>query len=72
MVKSGLEFVILKFNEPLWSGQFSLSGQIFLHWEAATLKGLAEFQNPFSVKNVDFKIRDFTPLIKLVLGGLVY
>jgi hypothetical protein len=32
----------------------------------------AEFQNPFSVKNVDFKIRDFTPLIKIVLGGLVY
>ena len=26
-------------------GQFSLSGQIFLHWAAATLKGLVEFQN---------------------------
>jgi hypothetical protein len=26
-------------------GQFSLSGQIFLHWAAATLKGLSEFQN---------------------------
>ena len=25
-------------------GQFSLSGQLFLHW-AATLKGLVEFQN---------------------------
>ena len=25
-------------------GQFSLSGQIFLHWAAATLKGLGEFQ----------------------------
>jgi hypothetical protein len=24
---------------------FSLSGQIFLHWAAATLKGLVEFQN---------------------------
>ena len=24
-------------------GQFSLSGQIFLHWAAATLKGLGEF-----------------------------
>ena len=23
----------------------SLSGQIFLHWAAATLKGLGEFQN---------------------------
>ena len=26
-------------------GQFSLSGQIFLHWAAATLKGLGELQN---------------------------
>ena len=26
-------------------GQFSLSGQLFLHWAAATLKGLVEFQN---------------------------
>ena len=26
-------------------GQFSLSGQIFLHWAAATLKGLVGFQN---------------------------
>ena len=26
-------------------GQFSHSGQIFVHWAAGTLKGLAEFQN---------------------------
>ena len=26
-------------------GQFCLSWQIFLHWAAATLKGLGEFQN---------------------------
>ena len=26
-------------------GQFSYSGQIFLHWAAATLKGLGEFHN---------------------------
>ena len=26
-------------------GQFSHSGQIFLHWAAATLKGLGECQN---------------------------
>ena len=26
-------------------GQFSLSRQFFLHWAAATLKGLVEFQN---------------------------
>ena len=38
MVKSGLE---IPANLP---GQFSLSGQIFLHWAAATLKGLGEFQ----------------------------
>ena len=31
-------------NQP---GQFSLSGQIFLHWAAATLKGHVEFQNNF-------------------------
>ena len=28
-------------------GQFSQSGQIFLHWAAATLKGLGQFQNKF-------------------------
>jgi hypothetical protein len=27
------------------SGQFSLFGQIFLHWAAVTLKELVEFQN---------------------------
>ena len=51
MVKSGLEFSYFEIprapseipaNLP---GQFSLSGQIFLHWAAATLKRLAEFQN---------------------------
>ena len=26
-------------------GQFSLSGQVFLHWAAVTLKGIGEFQN---------------------------
>jgi hypothetical protein len=26
-------------------GQFSLFGQIFLHWAAATLKGLGEFHD---------------------------
>jgi hypothetical protein len=50
MVKSGLEF-ILKFTEPLQRyllklpGQFGHSGQIFVHWAAAPLKGLGEFQN---------------------------
>ena len=50
MVKSGLELFILKFTEPSSEipanipGQFNLSGQIFLHWAAATLKALGEFQ----------------------------
>ena len=50
IVKSGLVFYFeillapseLPANLP---GQFSLSGQLFLHWAAATLKGLVEFQN---------------------------
>ena len=50
MVKSGLVFYFeillapseLPANLP---GQFSLSGQLFLHWAAATLIGLVEFQN---------------------------
>jgi hypothetical protein len=45
-------------------GQFSLSGQIILHWAAATLKSLVKFQNKkfyttfhhhFKIKNVGFK-----------------
>ena len=39
-------------------GQFSLSGQIFLHWVAATLKGLGEFQNK---KNLDHFSPSFLP-----------
>ena len=50
MVKSGLVFFYFEMllapsdlpaNLP---GQFSLSGQLFLHWAAATLKGLVEFK----------------------------
>ena len=49
-VRSGLEFYILKFTDPLHRpanllGHFSLAGQIFLYWAAATLKGLGECQN---------------------------
>ena len=51
MVKSGLE--LFYFNITLapseipanLTGQFSRPGQIFLHWAAATLKRLKEFQN---------------------------
>ena len=51
MVKSGLEFFYFEIHQAPSEipanlpGQFSLSGQIFLHWAAATLKGLGEFQN---------------------------
>ena len=52
MVKSGLEFfyfeIVLAPSElpANLPGQFSLPGQIFLHWAAAvTLKGLVQFQN---------------------------
>ena len=47
MVKSGLEFILLAPSElpANLPGQFSLSGQIGLHWAAATLKGLVQFQN---------------------------
>ena len=78
MVKSGLEFSILNFTRPPSEilvdllGQFSLSGQIFLHWAAATLKGLGELQNrildhflpSFLSQNGNFKTQDFSPLIK--------
>jgi hypothetical protein len=36
-------------------GQFSLSGPMFLHWAAATLKGLGEFQK----KNLDHFLPSF-------------
>ena len=50
MMKSGLQFFYFEIlqapseipaNLP---GQFSLSGQICLHWAVATLKGLVGFQ----------------------------
>ena len=52
IVKSGLEKLFkiprapseIPANQP---GQYGLSGQIFLHWAAATLKGHVEFQNNF-------------------------
>ena len=56
MVKNGLElfhFEILPVPSEFPADlprQFSLSGQIFLHWAAATLKELVEFQNK---KNLD-------------------
>ena len=70
MVKSGLDFFILKFSEPLQ--------RYLLTWAAATLKGLGNFKiksldhflPSFLSKNGDFKTRDFSPLIKRVLTGV--
>jgi hypothetical protein len=51
MVKSGpvffyFEILLAPSDVPAsLPGQFSLSGQLFLHWAAVTLKGLVEFQN---------------------------
>ena len=76
MVKSGLEFFILKFTEPLQrclltcQANSAFLGKFFC---TATLKGLGEFQNKnfqttfhhhFSIKNINFKTRYFSPLIK--------
>jgi hypothetical protein len=47
-IKLSLEASFRWWNDEIpanLSGQFSLSGQIFLHWAATTLKGLGEFQN---------------------------
>ena len=51
MMKSVLEFLISKFQQPLqiyllfMLARFNPSGKIFLHWAAATLEQLVEFQN---------------------------
>jgi hypothetical protein len=51
MVKSGLEFFILKFYLPLQrylitcQANSAFLGRMFLNWAAATLKGLVEFEN---------------------------
>ena len=50
-LKSGLECFYFEIHRALSEipanlpGQFSLWGQIFLHWAVATLKGLCEFQS---------------------------
>jgi hypothetical protein len=49
LMKNGLDFFFEIHRAPSeipasLPGQFSLSGQIFLHWAAVTLKGLGEFQ----------------------------
>ena len=50
MIKSGLEFKIHRAPSEIPAklpGRFGHSGQINLHWAAATLKGLGQFQNKF-------------------------
>ena len=57
--------------------QFSLSGQICLHWAGATLKGLAELKKnlehlslSFLRQKLHFKTRDFSPPKEWVLAGV--
>ena len=48
MVKSGLIFFYFEIERaPLDvpANQFSLSGPVFLHWAAATMKGFVQFKN---------------------------
>ena len=55
-LKSGIDFFLYEIEQTPseipanLQGQFSLSGPIFLHWAATTLKGLVQFQNK---KNLD-------------------
>ena len=76
MGKSGLEFFNFEIHRASWEipanlpGQYSLFGQIFLHWAAATLKELAEFQNKKNARPLstiicksNFKTQNFNPLI---------
>ena len=82
MMKSGLEKFILKFHGGLQrylltcQANSAFLGRFFLHWAVSTLKGLGEFQNKkiyaFKAKNVNFKTRDFCPLIEWVLDGVYY
>ena len=51
IVKSGLDFFILKLNEPLqrylliYQANSAFLSRFFLHWAVATLKELIPFQN---------------------------
>ena len=83
MVKSGLEF-ILKLTEPLQSCccpvQKNLPSRAELAWQVSRYlwRGSVNFKinsRPlftiiFKAKNVDFKTRDFSPLIEWVLAGV--
>ena len=84
MVKSGLEFFILKFTEPLQSCCCPLPKKLpiraELAWQVSRYlwRGSVNFKinsRPlftiiFKLKNVNFRTRDFSPLIPRVLGGV--
>ena len=84
MVKSGLE-IILKFTEPLQRylltcqansallGRFFCTGQQQL-WRGSVyleINSRPLFTIIFKLENVNFKTRDFSPLIEWVLGGVI-
>ena len=83
MVKSGLE-IILKFTEPLQIYLLScLANSAILGryctrqqqiWRGSVdfkIKSLDNFLPSFLSKNGNFKTRDFSPLIKRVLAGVM-
>ena len=85
MVKSGLEFFILKFTEPLQSCccpvPKNLPSRAELAWQASRYlwRGSVNFKinsRPlftiiFKAKNVNFKTQDFSTLIEWVLAGVI-
>ena len=74
MVKSGLEFFIFKFTEPLQRYQANFFALGSSNPEGARLtskqKILDHFSSSFVYKKVNFKTRDFSPLIERVLVGV--
>ena len=84
MVKSGLDFFILKFTKPLQSCccpvPKNLPIRAELAWQVRRYlwRGSVNFKinsRPlftiiFKAKNVNFKTRDFSPLIEWVLAGV--
>ena len=85
MVKSGLEFFILKFTEPLQrylltcQANSALLGRFFCTGQQQLWRGSVNFKinsRPlftiiFKLENVNFKTRDFSPLIEWVLAGVM-
>ena len=84
VVKSGLELFIFKFTEPLQSCccpvQKNLPSRAELAWQVSRYlwRGSVNFKinsRPlftiiFKAKNVDFKTRDFIPLVEWILAAV--